>query len=183
LHQVYKNLLIVITLLLSASSLAAQSLSGSVVDDQGQAIPYANIFVKELQSGTSTDFEGKFYLALVASGEYSIVVSAIGYESKNISAVLKNTEDFKIFATLTPSTVLMNEIIVKADKKDPAYGIIRKVIEAKSKYINPVESSRSEIYLKSIEKLNLTKKKKEVYEEKTVNKDGSQFIGSEFFVL
>ncbi len=168
------SILFIFIFLILGGSAMAQSLSGTVVDENGLPISYANIFVKELQSGTSTNDDGTFFLSLVASGEYSVVISAIGYESKNISAVLKDTEEFKIYATLENSTVLMNEIIVKAEKKDPAYGIIRKVIEAKDKYINPVESSRSEMYLKSIERLDITKKKEKGYEEeKRTNKDGS----------
>jgi len=156
-----------------AQSVSAQSLSGSVVDENGQAVPYANVFVKELQSGTSCDFEGKFFLSLVSSGEYSVVISALGYESKEVAAILREPIDFKIYATLKTSSVMMNEIIVKADKKDPAYGIIRKVIESKHKYLQQVESYESEIYLKSIEKLNITSKKENFEEEKTENKDGS----------
>jgi len=163
-------------LVLCASQLHGQSLSGTVTDENGEPVPYANIYIKELASGTSTDFEGNFFLSLVSSGEYSLVVSAIGYESKNISAILREPIDFKVYAVLQTSSVQMEEIIVKAEKKDRAFGIIRKAIEAKDKYRNPVVSSTSEIYLRSFEKRNITKKKKKeniVEEEKIVNDDGS----------
>ena len=153
-----------------------QSLSGTVTDENGEPVPYANIFVKELASGTSTDFDGNFFLQLVSSGEYSLVVSAIGYESKNVSAILREAIDFKVYATLQTSSIQMEEIIVKAEKKDRAFGIIRKAIEAKDQFRNPVESSTSEIYMRSFEKRNTTKNKKQqdkIEEEKIINEDGS----------
>ena len=161
---------------LSVHTMLGQSLSGTVTDENGDPVPYANIFIKELASGTSTDFDGNFFLQLVASGEYSLVVSAIGYESKNVTAILREPVDFKVYAVLQTSSIQMEEIIVKAEKKDPAFGIIRKAIEAKDKYKYPVNSSTSEIYLRSYEKRNTTEKKKKgkkVEEEKTVNDDGS----------
>ena len=171
---VKQSILFFCFLLIAGYDLVAQSISGSVVDEEGVAVPYANIFIKEIQSGTSADFAGKFYLSLVASGDYSLVISALGYESKSLNVMLKEPTDFKVHITLKSSSVQMNEIVVKADKKDPAYGIIRKVIASKEKYINSVSSSQSEIYLKSIEKLNLTKKNKKAdFNEKQVNKDGS----------
>jgi len=172
-QKIYKISFFTILYVLATLVGNAQSLSGTVVDEKGQAVPYANIFVKELQSGTSADFDGKFFLSLVSAGEYSVVISALGYESKNVSAILREPIDFKIYATLSTSAVLMNEIIVKAEKKDPAYAIIRKVIESKEKYLQQVDSYQSEIYLKSIEKLNLSQKTETFEEEKTVNKDGS----------
>ena len=151
-----------------------QSLSGTVTDENGEPVPYANIFVKELASGTSADFEGNFFLQLVSSGEYSLVVSAVGYDSKNVTAILREPIDFKIYAVLQSSSVQMEEILVKAEKKDPAFGIIRKAIKAKGNFKHPVNSSTSEIYLRSFEKRNTTNKKKDkVEEEKTVNEDGS----------
>ena len=144
----------------STGNLHGQSLSGTVTDENGEPIPYANVFVKELSSGTSCDFEGKFFLSLVSEGEYSVVVTAIGYESKNVSAVLRKPVDFKIYAVLETSSVQMNEVVVRAQKRDPAFGIIKKVIDNKKKYIHPVSSSTSEIYLKSYEKLDIAKKKK-----------------------
>lgn len=162
--------------ILGSGSLLGQSLSGTVTDENGEPVPYANVFVKELSSGTSCDFEGKFFLSLVSEGEFSIVVSAMGYEPKNVSAVLREPVDFKIYAVLATSSIEMNEVVVKAQKRDPAFGIIKKVIDNKDKYINPVASSTSEIYLKSYEKLDITKKKKKenkIEEEKTVNEDGS----------
>lgn len=165
------SLLIIITV---SGSCYAQSISGTVVDENGFGIPYANIYINELATGTSTDFDGVFYLGLRIEGEYSVVISAIGYEPKTISANISEPIDFEIFATLEENTVQMEEIVVRSNKKDPAYGIIKKVIDAKDKYINAVGTSERNIYLKSIETLDITEKKSNVIEEeKQFNKDGS----------
>ena len=159
-----------------ANIIQAQSLSGIITNEEGESIPYANIFIKELGTGTSCDFEGKFFMTLETAQEYNLVISALGYESKNVGVLMTETENYEVTAILQTSSVQMEEIIVRAKKKDPAFGIIKKVIDAKDKYIHPVSSSTSEIYLKSYEKVDITKKKKEenkVEEELFTNPDGS----------
>lgn len=170
-----KNIILLVFIFITyENALFAQSISGSIVDENGLAVPYANVFIKEIQSGTSADFDGNFFLSLETSGEYSLVFSALGYETKSMNVMLREPSEFKVFVTMRSSAIQMDEIVVRATKKDPAYGIIRKVIEAKEKYNNSIASSQSEVYIKSIEKLNLTKKKKKVeFEEKQLNKDGS----------
>ena len=174
-HQL-KPLIVFIILLLCTPLVHAQSLSGTITNTDEEPIPYANIFIKELSTGTSCDFEGKFFLTLEAAQEYNLVISAIGYESKNVGVLMTSPKNYEVTAMLETSSIQMDEIVVKAKKKDPAFGIIKKVIDAKDKYINAVSSSTSEIYLKSYEKVDITKKKKEankIEEEPLTNPDGS----------
>jgi len=172
-HLLY--LILFINLALCSSVVQAQSISGTVTDENGEPIPYANIFITELSSGTSCDFEGKFFLSIRAANEYNLVVSALGYESQKIGILMTEPTDYPIRAILKTSSVQMNEIIVKAKKRDPAFGIIKKVIENKHKYIHPVASSTSEIYLRSYEKQDVIEKKKkkesEIDEDRNTNPD------------
>ncbi|MCI1648277.1 MAG: carboxypeptidase-like regulatory domain-containing protein, partial [Bacteroides sp.] len=61
-----------ILLFLNALALTsfAQTFKGKVIDDSGNSIPYAAIYIKELQSGFATDDKGSFQTNLKA-GSYT----------------------------------------------------------------------------------------------------------------
>ena len=64
---------------------------------------------------------------------------------------------------LKASTADLNEIVVSASKKDPAYAIMRKVIDRKKEYQKSIGSYRAQVYIKAredIETLEKDKKKK-----------------------
>lgn len=64
------------------------SLHGRVVDaESGEAMEFANVFLANTTSGTSTDARGLFALSGIPAGDYDIVVSRVGYErtTKQIS--------------------------------------------------------------------------------------------------
>jgi len=54
------------------------------IQSQGDAVAFANIFVKELNIGTVADGDGKFTLTINATGKYLLTTSRIGYQSNQI---------------------------------------------------------------------------------------------------
>jgi len=153
-------------MLLGTVLMLGQTVSGYVLDSENQPIPFANIFVKETQAGTSTDIEGKYFLSFQDGGEYEFVISSIGYKTKTVSVFVAddNLETNLNFALESSSTEL-NEIVVKAGKKDPAYEIIQKVIDNKKKYQSQIKTWRSQVYLRATEILDKKKKEAPVVEE------------------
>ncbi len=139
--------------------LGAQSVSGYIINENNEPVPYANVFVKELQSGTTTNYEGYFFLSL-EPGEYEFAFSSLGYETKVLPIIVKDKEEVQNNIYLVSSSVELDEIVVKANKKDPAYAIIQKVIENKKKYLQQVNSFKSKVYIKSSEIIDEKEKKK-----------------------
>jgi len=121
-------------LLFVAGLLNAQSATGYVLNKAGEPIPYANIFVRQISSGTSADFEGKYYLGLPAKGEYDFVITAVGYEDLTYNLNIEEEDIIKDFR-MVESDIKLDEIVVKASKRDPAYAIIKKVIDNKKDYL------------------------------------------------
>ena len=129
----------------------AQAIRGRVLDQEDLHIPFANIFVQQIQSGHSADENGEFYLALVA-GEYNLVVSALGYES-GIQIVQLGDRELVVEFRLARSDLDLEEVVVRASKRDPAYAIIQKAIEAKAQYLRQAAQWRCGVYLKATEKV------------------------------
>ena len=138
-----------------------QTVSGFVLDSENQPIPFANVFVKETQAGTSTDIDGKYFLSFQDGGEYEFVISSIGYKTKTAPVFVGDDNlETNLNFVLESSSTELNEIVVKAGKKDPAYEIIQNVIDNKKKYQSQIKTWRSQVYLRATEILD--KKKKEV---------------------
>jgi len=129
--------------------LHAQSISGQVLNDEKEAIPFANIYVQQLQSGTAADGNGHFFLNL-DKGDYDIVISAIGYENLSLPIIVGD-DPLEQDYVLKSSSVELEEVVVKASKRDPAYAIIQNAIDHKKKYLSQVQSFRSQVYVKATE--------------------------------
>lgn len=100
-------------LFLFTFSLIAQStITGKVLDSKtNEPIPYVNIGIIELRTGTVSSFEGDFTLTYESDGD-SISFSSIGYEAKKI----KVKELKKMFeVSLDPKPYVGEEIVVKAE--------------------------------------------------------------------
>ncbi len=145
----------------------AQSATGYVLNKEGEPVPFANIFVKQIQTGTSANFEGKYYLGLPAKGEYDFVISAVGYESLTYNLNIEEEDIIKDFR-LEDSNIELEEIVVKASKRDPAYAIIQKVIDNKKDYLASIKSFKTNVYVKAKEEIETIEKegKKQKKEEK-----------------
>lgn len=83
-----------------------RTVSGTVVDSNGEPVIGASVVLKGTVNGTITDFDGKFKLENVDSG--TLVISYIGYKSQEI--VLKGQSNIVI--TLKEDTELLDEVVV-----------------------------------------------------------------------
>ena len=97
--NVKKILIFIITL--SPIFLYSQSISGTVVDEKNQIMPGANVNLKGTTIVTVADFEGNFILDISKSKEKILVVSYLGYKTKEVDINNKKNiivvliEDFK----------------------------------------------------------------------------------------
>jgi TonB-linked SusC/RagA family outer membrane protein len=101
--------LVGLMLLLGSQSAWAQRITGTVADEEGQAIPGVSVLVKGTARGTITDLDGKFELA-AGKGE-SLVISLVGYEQQTI-AVTEGVSTLNI--TLSGGNIQMTEVVVSA---------------------------------------------------------------------
>ena len=146
LNQIYW---IIILIFLGFSNLNGQSISGRVTNEKNEAIPYANIYIKTLERGTTTDGNGYYFLT-VQPGEYEIIYSSVGYQTKIVLVKLENKE--VVQNILLPSDqVKLEEVVIKASKRNPAYEIIRKVMDNRDRYLKDAAPYQCELYIKATE--------------------------------
>ncbi|WP_432714065.1 SusC/RagA family TonB-linked outer membrane protein [Pedobacter sp.] len=96
------------------------SLTGTILDETGQALPGASIQIKSLNRSTTTDVSGKYRLTGLTNGSFVITVSYVGYTpTEQTVKVTGNTNaDFSV----KPDAQNLNEVVVigygSVQKKD-----------------------------------------------------------------
>ncbi len=98
------------------SSLAAQTISGTVKDaETGEALPGANIVQVGTNNGTSSSDDGTFRLELLEGESSEIQISFVGYQTKTVDTAERGTS---LEVQLAPGTVMSNEVFVRALRVD-----------------------------------------------------------------
>ena len=98
--------------ILAFQLVAAQSdlsVSGKVMSGP-EALPYANVLIKESGAGVACDADGNFVISNLSSGTYTIVASFAGYKSQALSIVLSD-QSLSINFDLQPDAFL-DEVVV-----------------------------------------------------------------------
>lgn len=102
-----KKLLLGLLILVSTPTFA-QTLSGRVLDEENQPIPFSNIIVKGTTIGTTSDFDGLYSLDL-PSENVVVLFSFIGYETQEIT-----TSGGFLDVKLVPLSSQLEEVFVTA---------------------------------------------------------------------
>jgi outer membrane cobalamin receptor len=87
-------------------------LSGKIITKTKEAMPYATIRLKDTNYGCASNEQGMYYLHAPA-GDYTLVVSATGFETVE-KPVHLTTERQKMNITLTDKMVDLDEVVVMA---------------------------------------------------------------------
>lgn len=93
-----------LVLLVPVFILAQGVISGTVTDEEGKAIIGANVYLEGTTLGTATNMNGGFSIVGAQPGDYTIIVSAIGY--KTLKTSLEFGDENVIFNSALKSDVL-----------------------------------------------------------------------------
>lgn len=132
--------------------LGAQGVRGTVVDESGEPLPYASIYVAQSGSGTSTNADGVYNLPLGA-GNYEITFQYLGYAAQTKTVVISGTW-VVLNIELKPQSTLLNTVTVVAGSEDPAYTIMRKAIAKAQYHLLQTDSYSARVYTKGTGKVN-----------------------------
>ncbi|MCW8897339.1 MAG: DUF5686 and carboxypeptidase regulatory-like domain-containing protein [Flavobacteriales bacterium] len=139
LYKLTKRLTCVIFLLILGIRFTnAQSLTkvkGTIIDaDTKEPLPFVNVSFKGANIGTTTDFDGNYYLE-TQWGTTTLQASFVGY--KTLSKTVQLGKSQTINFSLKNEAITMEEVVIKADNKryknkdNPAVALIKNVIDHK----------------------------------------------------
>lgn len=154
---------ILLLILLSVPSiLLGQAVSGYVLDEENTPVPYCRVQIKEADVFTVTDADGFFSLQLEI-GEYELVFTSIGFEDQ-VRQIVTQGEDIRLDVYMAFGKTL-REAEVKANRRDPAYAIMKQASDRRRENDRSVQNYRCDVYIKASEEV--------VEEDRKKNSGGS----------
>ncbi len=101
-----KHFFFLTIVLFSLASFAQENgtISGTLTDKEsadGQPLPFASVIIKGSTQGSTSDFDGNYIINNVVPGTYTLVISFVGYETKEVANVV----------VVSGQTTTVNEII------------------------------------------------------------------------
>lgn len=114
-----------ITIFISLISLfsfsqASTSVSGTITDKEfdNEPLAFANILLKGTDRGTSTDMDGKFEIHNVEPGNYTMVISFIGYETLELPNITVSPNRVTTVNTgLGSGSVSLDDVVVTVERR------------------------------------------------------------------
>jgi hypothetical protein len=145
-------------ILISCSQLlTAATIKGRITDEHGDALAFATVLEKGTTNGTSANSDG-YYTLDIPDGKHEITAQYMGYKSQT-QTVNTTTDKGVVNFKLPPQALEVKEITIKANGEDPAYPIMRKVIEKRKYHADLVKTFETDIYLKGVLRLREMPKK------------------------
>lgn len=147
-----------ILLLFASISYSQTEISGTVKGINDTTLPFVSVVLKDTSftriiSYTYTDKLGKYKLRTTQIGDFKIVFSSLGFESKTISLILRQGQtEQKLNAILMEKPISLEEVIIKAEK---AIVVRKDTIAYKTKHFSDGTENTVEELLQKISGLNI----------------------------
>jgi hypothetical protein len=105
------------------------TLRGIVRDSAtSEILPYANIYIPEINTGASTDNRGFFIIpSIPAEKEYTINVTFVGYKPKGVALFIQKNKITDITIYLAKSAIELENVVISGEKIKNAVGTAKKL--------------------------------------------------------
>lgn len=142
-NKLTRVLLMLLLFVGAAFTAAAQTgfVEGNVTDSQGIPLPGANVFIKGTTLGTITDIDGNYKIEQVPVGAQTVVISFMGFGSKEQPVTVAEGHGAKVEASLTEDVTQFEEVVAVG------YGVQKKKL---------VTGATVEVKGDDIQKMNTT---------------------------
>lgn len=97
----------------AATTKKKNKLTGQVFDDNKEPVIGANIFIKELETGATTDRNGMFSLEL-DKGTYTVLISYVGFKNKEKQITV--SDDVRIDFSMDADSQQLEQVIITNNK-------------------------------------------------------------------
>lgn len=111
------------------------SIKGKILDKEFnlEPLPFANVLLKGTSIGATTDFEGQYELLNVEPGNYTLIVSYVGYETIEIPVEAVEGKSTILDLQLSSSSQMLDQVIIRtAQRTNTTASVIESVKNAKS---------------------------------------------------
>ena len=142
------SILLFISLILASHFANASILFGKITDERGSPLSFATITVSPLMKVSMSNEKGEYSMSL-EKGSFSISCQYIGYMISTVSLKIEK-DTVRLDFRLIPTILLLDEVVIRKSKKDPAYEIIKNAISKRNYHLSQVESYKCQAYIKGL---------------------------------
>lgn len=108
-HYVFISLLLFFSFLGFSQS---GNIQGAIVDQEGFAVPFANVIIESLNKGAVSDADGKFLIVDVPSGSQTVKVMYLGYSDVEKVVTVEDGETVSVTITLESKALELQDVII-----------------------------------------------------------------------
>ncbi|MCV9386374.1 DUF5686 and carboxypeptidase regulatory-like domain-containing protein [Reichenbachiella ulvae] len=131
---------------------SAGTISGTITNQDDEALPYASLYIAGTTIGTTSNIEGKYTLQL-KPGNYTIVFQYVGYKKEVRNLQITDSETI-LNVVMQPETLRLEEVVVNAENENPAYEIVRSTIRSKKRFQEEITAYKCQVYMKGLQRLD-----------------------------
>lgn len=132
---------------ISLSDALAGGVAGAITGANGEALPFAAIFVKETGAGAVANEDG-YYEIRLEPGRYTLAFQHLGYETLVREVTVHSGPFTRLDVALKVQTIQLRTVEVSSRQEDPAYTVMRRAIAKASWHRQQVESYSAQVYIK-----------------------------------
>ena len=119
-------ILLFFLLTFTQSTAFSQGIRGKIASNEGEALAFASVYIRNLEDGVPTNENGLFEFRL-QPGVYDVVFQFLGYQSQ-VKTVEVQSQWVDLDIVLEPQIFTLSTVDVKAGAEDPALTVMRKAI-------------------------------------------------------
>ena len=115
-----KAIITFLSLLLTINSFSQTgNIRGFVYDkENGEPIMFCNVILKGTTIGSATDINGMYNISRVKTGNYTLSVTYLGYDTTEVDISLKKNQILNKNIELEKSSINLNEVKISAEREE-----------------------------------------------------------------
>ncbi len=115
------------------------SIRGFVYEEEtGEPVIFTNVYLKGTTFGASTDVNGYYVISKIPAGSYTLMVTAMGYDSITFPVTLKNGALLSKNIYLKEGSIMLQEINISAEREEARTETKTSVVKITPKQIQSI---------------------------------------------
>ena len=115
-----KKLLFLLSVLLTTTAFAQTgNIRGFVYEkESGEPVMFCNVILKGTTIGAATDINGMYNISKVNPGNYTLIVTYIGYDTTQVNITLKGGQILSQNLEIREASIKLNEVKISGERVD-----------------------------------------------------------------
>lgn len=101
---------------ITAMAQSQGNLKGIIVNEKNEPLNSITIELQPLQYRTATDESGQFYLSAVPAGNYTVLVTSIGFQARKENILINNGKTTRLSLQLNTANHTLQEVVILANR-------------------------------------------------------------------